>query len=335
MNYTRREFGQMLAAGVSIPAMLRGMILDSKIGGVQLGVQTYSFHEITRGGPQAVDQLIGEMKAIGLGMCEVFSPHIEPFPMPDFAVSAWAYGSAPAANPAGNVTAAQQAVRAAAGSEEAKKRREELRRWRLSTPLDYFGSITTKFSAAGIKIHSYNLSFDDRFTDEEIDRGFEMAKALGTNIITASTNLSVAKRLVPFVERHRMYVTMHGHSNTKDPNEFSGPQSFAAAMKMSKYFKVNLDIGHFWAAGFDPVAYIREEHSNITNLHIKDRLKNDGPNVPWSEGPGHTPIRDVLLLLRREQWAIPAFIEYEYQGPDKPPHEVAKGYAYLEKILTS
>ena len=44
---------------------------------------------------------------------------------------------------------------------------------------------------------------------------------------------------------------MHGHSNISDPNEFATPDSFAAAMKMSKYFKVNLDIGHFTAANFD------------------------------------------------------------------------------------
>ena len=44
---------------------------------------------------------------------------------------------------------------------------------------------------------------------------------------------------------------MHGHSNISDPNEFATPESFAAAMKMSKYFKVNLDIGHFTAANYD------------------------------------------------------------------------------------
>jgi sugar phosphate isomerase/epimerase len=335
MNYTRREFGQMLAAGLAIPATLRGSIIDSKIGGVQLGVQTYSFHQITHGGPEAVDQIISEMKTMGLGMCELFSPDIEPFAMPGFAVAAWAHGVNAAVNPAAKVPAAQQAVRAAAATEKAKKRRDQLRRWRLTSPLGYFTSIAKKFFAAGVQIHSYNLSFDDSFSDEEIDRGFQMADALGTKIITASTSLSVAKRLVPFVEKHQMYLAVHGHSNTKDPNEFSGPQSFSAAMKMSKYFKVNLDIGHFWAAGFDPVAYIREQHSNITNLHIKDRLKNDGPNVPWSEGAGHTPIREVLLLLRREQWPIPAFIEYEYMGADTPPHEIAKGYSYLKRILAS
>lgn len=54
------------------------------------------------------------------------------------------------------------------------------------------------------------------------------------------------------------------------------PESFAAAMRLSRYFKVNLDIGHFTAANFDAVAYIREHHANITNLHLKDRKKNQG-----------------------------------------------------------
>ena len=38
-----------------------------------------------------------------------------------------------------------------------------------------------------------------------------------------------------------------------------------------------------------PCAYLREHHANITNLHIKDRKKNQGDNTPW--GTGDTPIR--------------------------------------------
>ena len=68
-----------------------------------------------------------------------------------------------------------------------------------------------------------------------------------------------------------MVVAVHNHSNVSDPNEFATPDSFAAAMKLSKYFKVNLDIGHFTAANFDAMAYIREHHASITNLHLKDR----------------------------------------------------------------
>ena len=158
-----------------------------------------------------------------------------------------------------------------------------------------------------------------------------MAKALGAEIITASTTLDVAKRIAPFAEKHEMVVAMHGHSRADDPNGFATPQSFAAAMKMSKYFKVNLDLGHFTACNFDAVAYIREQSASITNLHLNDRKKNQGGNQPW--GQGDAPIREVLQLLKREAWPIRAHVEYEYRGQSDPVDEVKKCFAYAKQVL--
>ena len=102
-------------------------------------------------------------------------------------------------------------------------------------------------------------------------------------------------------------------------------------MKMSKYFKVNLDIGHFTAADFDPVAYIREHHADITNIHVKDRKKSQGDNTPW--GQGDTPIREVLQLIKRNKWPIPADIEYEYKGTGTPIDEVKRCYEHVRQAL--
>ena len=101
-------------------------------------------------------------------------------------------------------------------------------------------------------------------------------------------------------------------------------------MSYSKYHGVNLDIGHFTAADYDAVAYINEHHDRITNLHLKDRKKNQGANLPW--GQGETPIKEVLQLLRRRKWDIPANIEYEYQGQDAVA-EVAKCYQFCKDAL--
>ncbi len=70
-----------------------------------------------------------------------------------------------------------------------------------------------------------------------------------------------------------MIVAMHGHSNTKDPNQFAKPESFAQAMAMSKYFKINLDIGHFTAAGYDAVPYIQDNHENLMLIHRKRTVR--------------------------------------------------------------
>jgi sugar phosphate isomerase/epimerase len=302
---TRRDFGKLALAALAFPRHAAGAKIDSTIAGVRLGVQTYSFRGLARApGGDLVDAIVAATAECGFGECELFAPHVEPqFP-----------GSSvrPSSSP------------------EAVKAREDLRKWRLETPLDYFSGVRRKFDAAGIAVYAYNYSFNKSFTDDEINRGFEMTKALGAEIITASTTLDVARRVAPFAEKHRMVVAMHGHSSI-DPNEFASPESFATAMKMSKFFKVNLDIGHFTAANFDPVAYIREHHADITNLHLKDRKKNQGDNTIW--GQGDTPIREVLQLLKRERWPIRAYVEYEYRGDGPPVEEVKKCYAYAKQAL--
>src|SRR2546430_13035190 len=57
-------------------------------------------------------------------------------------------------------------------------------------------------------------------------------------------------------------------------------------------------------SNFDAAAFIQANHARITNLHLKDRKKNQGPNVPW--GQGETPIKEVLQLLKQKKWDIPA-----------------------------
>ena len=214
--------------------------------------------------------------------------------------------------------------------EARRKQQEDTRKWRLTVPLDHFKDIRKKFDAAGVKLQAYNLSFNDSFNDEEIDRGFQMAQALGVKLITASSTVKTAKRVAPFADKYKITVAMHGHSNITDPNEFATPASFAQAMAMSKYFAVNLDIGHFFAAGFDPVAYLTEHHSRISNLHLKDRKKDNGPNTPWGEGD--TPIKQVLQLVKQKKWDIPANIEYEYRGQDAVA-EVRKCFQYIKSAL--
>src|SRR5688572_11027659 len=195
---TRRRFGALTIGALALPRVAAGQT----VGGVRLGVQTYSFRELPRApGGDASAAIIGAMQSLGLTECELWSPQIEP-------AAAGGRGRTP---------------------EQVRDAREALRTWRIQTPLEHFRSIRSAFSKAGASIYAFNYSFANDFTDDEINRGFDIARALGAEIITASTTLSVARRVVPFAEKHKMAVAMHNHSNTKDPNEFATPESFAAA----------------------------------------------------------------------------------------------------------
>ena len=207
--------------------------------------------------------------------------------------------------------------------------REELRRWRETGSLDTFHRVRDQFAKASIALSAYNISIKDDFSDAEIERAFDMTAALGAPLITSSSNTATVARIAPIAERRRMVVGMHNHSRI-DPNEFATAKSLADAMAKSRYISVNLDIGHFTATNEDALAFLTQHHDRIVTLHLKDRKRDQGPNVEF--GTGDTPIVEVLKLVRDNRWPIPLNIEYEYKGGDAVD-EVGKCLAYCRRAL--
>jgi sugar phosphate isomerase/epimerase len=265
--------------------------IDSKVRGVQIGAQSYSFRD------RPLDACIQAFQTVGLGECELTQSHLEP--------------------------------------DGDKTSRQAIRDWRLNTPLSFFEGVRARFDKAGVRLYAYNYSFRHDMSEAEMRRGFEMTKALGLHYITASSNVSLAPAVDKLAREFKITVGFHGHDDTKDPDEFSTPDTFERALHgASQYLAINLDIGHFTAAGGDAVAFLRERHDRIVTLHIKDRKKNHGDNLPFGEGD--TPIVAVLQMLRDQRWQIPANIEYEYGKPGMDTIvEMKKCYAYCRHALES
>jgi sugar phosphate isomerase/epimerase len=238
---------------------------------------------------RSLDDAISAMQLLGLRSCELWQSHVEP----------------------------------------RRLSREDLREWRETVAMDHFHLVRAKLSRAAIALSAYNISFRDDFSDAEIERGFEMAAALGAPLITSSSNVRTTARVAPIAERRKMLVGMHNHSRI-DPNEFATAQSLVDALKAGPYIAVNLDIGHFTAANQDAVAFLQEHHDRIVTLHLKDRKRDQGENMPF--GRGDTPIKAVLELLQSQGWPIPANIEYEYKGHNSLD-EVARCIEYCGNAL--
>lgn len=285
---SRRDFTKLAMAAIPASALFAkgNSKPNSKINGVQIGCQSYSFRDMP------LDAALKAMVDVGLSECELWQGHLEP----------------KRGTPA-----------------------EEVKKWRVAPEtITFMHEVKKKFDDAGVNIYAFNYSFNKSFTDEEIERGMEFAKALGTRYITASSKVSLAKKINDIAKKHNIIVAMHGHDNTKDPDEFSSSDSFARALEGNSNIAINLDIGHFTAANEDPLAYIQQHHEKIVTLHIKDRKKNHGDNLPF--GQGETPIKEVLQLLKTKKYKIPANIEYEYKGGDTV-EEVRKCYEYCKAAL--
>lgn len=266
----------------------------SIVAGVRIGAQSYSFRD------RPLREVPAAYEAAGISFCELWSGHVE----------------------AADITGATREM-------PPETRRARLREWRLRTPLSHFAAIRQRFLDAGVTITSYDVPYRGDWTDDEIARSFEIAKALGAVSITSSAVLSAVPQVAPHAARANMPVSFHNHSILRD-DEFATPDDFAAAMQISPLMGVTLDIGHFTAAGFDPVSYIAQHHDRVRALHVKDRRRDQGPATPFGEGD--TPVAGVLRLLRDRRWDIPAHIEYEYQGGDAV-EEVKKCYAWCRQAL--
>ena len=295
--FTRREWAAAVAAPLIVAplARLAGQA-RSVVAGVRIGAQTYTFRD------RPLDLVPAAFRTIGLSFAELWSGHVE---TPE-TIGAGA-DTAPAA------------------------RRELLRAWRTKGPLSHFAEVRAQFADAGVTLTSYDIPYRDDWSDDEIARSFAMADALGVRVITSSAVASVVPRVARAAEKTGIKVSFHNHSQIQ-PNEFATPDDFAAAMKVSPAVGVTLDIGHFTAANFDAVRFLDEHHDRIHALHIKDRKRDQGANLPLGEGDA--PITAVLRRLRDRKWDIPAHIEFDYRAADTVA-EVAKSYDYCRKALES
>ena len=349
MEFTRRDLGKIALVALPLSKAFGAKTIDSKIDGVQIGAITYSFNSIASPDPQ---KIIDAYVAIGLGEAELMSNHCEALAgapaVPNFgrggggrgpgvpprAVAqqqSTAAGTPPAPTPPPRggrapLTADQQA--------EIEAAREKLMQWRADTGPGTWKAVRQKFNDAGVEVALLCYNMQDSMKGQDIEYGFAMAAGLGVKAISTSTTLTMAKRIAPIADKHKVMVGYHGHDATSDPNQTATLESYDTLMAYGGYNGINLDIGHFTAANYDAVAFIKQHHDRITNLHIKDRKKDHGPNVAeW--GTGDTPIKAVLQLLKTEKYPIPANMELEYRIPDGSDivTEAKKCFAYVKSCL--
>jgi sugar phosphate isomerase/epimerase len=177
-------------------------------------------------------------------------------------------------------------------------------------PVAGYKALRKLYNDAGVTIDivKFGNIGDAKMSDEQIEAYFQAAKALGARGITRELSEPAAKRLGPIADKHEIIVAFHNHTQIK-PTTYDGD-----VLSYGKYLGINLDIGHYVAAtGESPIPLIEKHHDRILNLHLKDRKKGNGPNMPWGEG--ETPIGEVLQYMKKNQLKFPAEVELEYKVP--------------------
>jgi sugar phosphate isomerase/epimerase len=318
----RRFLGTAAAATVlsSIPFNIsyasnpQGKKPNSKVGGVQLGVTTYSYGSM----PHKVDDCIQYLLYAGVNSIELRSVAEEDLGIPQVQRP----------TPGVQLTEKERADLAkAAGS-----LKEEQRKWRLSLPMERYADMRKKFNKAGIDVYITKFA-PSAWSDEEIDYAYNAAKVLGSIGITDELSEAACMRLGKFAEKHNSLAMFHTHGQVADPGF-----SFDKYLAYSPANMLNLDAGHYYGAtGLHPNDVIIKYHDRMRSIHIKDKTgpKNATPNMNKPFGQGETPIADILLLLKKEKWPIHVDVELEYRIPEgsDASKETKKCIDYMRNIL--
>ncbi len=293
---------------------------NSYINGVQLGAITYSFRSM----PGSASQLLQYCVDANISAIELMGDAIEEYAGAPKSPIQWRPGVK---------FEWTDELRA-----KAKEYQMALANWREFAPMDKFAEVKKMYNDAGVSIYAFKPNaLNPNNTDGEIEYALKAAKTLGAKSVTVELpeNAAHSKRLGDLGQKHGIYIGYHAHTQATDT-------AWDIALAQSPYNTMNLDCGHYIAAGGANtketlLALIEAKHDRITSMHIKDRKNKEGngTNMPW--GQGNTPLKEILTLLRSKKYPIPATIELEYDVPagSDAVKETKKCFDYAKAILTT
>lgn len=334
-NRTRRRFilntSLYGSAAIFTPTIIKNLLKNkSLINGVQIGVITYSFREMPDTSAEAILQYI---KETGLGATELMGDHAEVFAgKPKNPVNMQEVFPLMRLRFEKKEMTDDQKKQLAEVDARITDYRKQVATWRASASFEPFEKLKKMYDAAGIKIYAYKPdAFSTTNTDNEINFGMKAAKALGANQITLEhpSNDAHTLKLGSMAKANKIYVGYHGHEQ----------QTFNfwdTALGQSKYNALNLDLGHYIAAGHTTaIELINKQHKRIVSMHVKDRQNKEHgkANLVW--GSGDTPIAEALRTMRDNKYKFPATIELEYKIPEgsNSVKEVKKCFEFAKNAL--
>ena len=314
------------------PAYIKNLFgPNSLINGVQIGVITYSFRDLP---DQSADATLKYVLDCGISAIELMGDPAEVFAgKPKNPVDFRSVQPLMRKRNEKQEMTEDEKKKLTEMEAQMKAYGQEVATWRLTAPMKKFEELGKTYKKAGVKIYAFKPNaFGKNNTDADIEYGMRAAKALGASHITLEHPSDDAHtlRLGTLAQKNKIKVGYHGH-------EQQTPTFWDTALAQSPANALNLDLGHYIAAGnSNALELIKQKNDRITSMHTKDRQTpaNGKGNVVW--GKGDTPIVDVLKLMQSQKYSFPATVELEYQIPEgsSSVEEVKKCLEFCRKALS-
>jgi sugar phosphate isomerase/epimerase len=344
MELTRRDLGKLAVVAPALAMFERPAARaaqtrsrpNSLIDGVQIGAITFSYAGMP---DQSAEATLGYVLDSGISAIELMSGPLESYlgapsrggaggsrgggrrggrsprppavnPVAPASMVIWNDVPCAPQPPGGEIAAAPIGPRGAGRASGDTGRGGATRStWWRDVSMDKVKAFRKMYADAGVSIYALKM-LSPAMPDDEVEWTFNVAAALGCTHTTLELTDDVAqlKRLGRFGEKHKIYVAYHTHLQ-------GSMTAFDAAFAASPANMSNVDVGHFVAAGGDPLAFIKKFHSRISSFHIKDRTRPEHCALQLPMGTGEVPIGQILRTVRNNRWTMPATIEMSYPVP--------------------
>ncbi|MCX6337827.1 MAG: sugar phosphate isomerase/epimerase, partial [Bacteroidetes bacterium] len=203
---------------------------NSLIKGVQIGVTTYSYRSM----PGHPDLLLQYCIDSNINAVELKGDEVEAY----------------LGKPLNTIKMPKKvAGQSAELSDELKAQinqyQKEVANWRETISMDKFAALGKKFNAAGVYLFAYKPNcMAPENTDGEINYALNASRALGANSVSVELPSDAAhtQRLGDLAKKAKIYIGYHAHLQATET-------AWDVALAQSPYNSLNLDCGHYMAAG--------------------------------------------------------------------------------------
>ena len=201
-----------------------------------------------------------------------------------------------------------------------KEQKVAISQWRETADMKPLEDLRAAYEAAGIGIHI--VKFGDigcpwMYSWKEAEYMFKATRALGARVITREVPKvadwpafkETAEKLIPLMNEYDVDIAFHNHAQIA-ANTYDG-----LLLNYSDHFKINFDIGNYVASyDEDPLAFVKKYQDKLVSIHVKDRKRDNGPELPF--GTGDTPLKELFAMMKRENIDVPCDIEVEFPIPE-------------------
>jgi len=257
---------------------------DSRFGGVQIGAITYSWRSL----PGNAEDTLKYCLQCGISSIELMGNTAEQFagiPQPAFNGLVW--------------------MQRRSRWKHLRKLRRKIPRSSinggLTAPISKYEDLRRMYNDAGVKIHIAKFS-PENWSDEEIDYSFRAAKPWEREVYQRRSVRFQQKNsdLLPVNMACRSFCTSIFNLVSRD-----------GLSRSSLTCRLTICLTLMQATILEPQVFIQNGiieklHNRIASVHIKDKTgpKGNPPNTNMEWGKGETPIKDILLLIRKNKWPI-------------------------------